>query len=99
MRWSSINHLFNNFPVCCDPHKGFHVVNEAEVDVFLESPCFFLIYAYFNAYFKMRFLDCFISFHLGSKVFVNYFRSEIFFIPRGMCCFQVFILYYLNLQV
>ena len=23
--------------VCCDPHKGFSIVNEAELDVFLES--------------------------------------------------------------
>ena len=38
MVWYS--HLFKNFPVCCDPHKGFSVVNEAEVDVFLELPCF-----------------------------------------------------------
>ena len=34
------SHLFRNFPVCCDPHKGFRVVNEAEVDVFLELSCF-----------------------------------------------------------
>ena len=27
--------------VCCNPHKGFGVVNEAEVDVFLEFSCFF----------------------------------------------------------
>ena len=27
--------------VCCDPHKDFGVVNEAEVDVFLELYCFF----------------------------------------------------------
>jgi len=27
--------------VCCDPHKGFGVVNKAEVDVFLELLCFF----------------------------------------------------------
>ena len=27
--------------VCCDPHKGFGVVNKAEVDVFLELSCFF----------------------------------------------------------
>ena len=27
--------------VCCDPHKGFGVVNKAEVDVFLEFSCFF----------------------------------------------------------
>ena len=30
------SHLFQNFPVCCDPHKGFGIVNEAEVVVFLE---------------------------------------------------------------
>ena len=29
------------FTVCCDPHKGFSIVNEAEVDVFLEFSCFF----------------------------------------------------------
>ena len=28
--------------VCCDPHsQGFGVVNEAEVDIFLEFSCFF----------------------------------------------------------
>ena len=27
--------------VCCDPHKGFSVVNETEVEVFLEFSCFF----------------------------------------------------------
>ena len=26
--------------VCCDPHKGFSIVNETEVDVFLEFHCF-----------------------------------------------------------
>ena len=34
------SHLFQNFPVCCDPHKDFSTVNKA-VDVFLEFPCFF----------------------------------------------------------
>ena len=34
-------HLLKNFPVCCDPHKGFRIVNNAEVDVFLEVSCFF----------------------------------------------------------
>ena len=30
------------FPtVCCDPHKGFGIVNKAEADVFLELSCFF----------------------------------------------------------
>ena len=39
MVWYS--HLFKNFPVCCDLHsQSFNVVNEAEVDVFLEFPCF-----------------------------------------------------------
>ena len=33
--------LFNKFStVCYDPHKGFRVLNETEVDVFLEFPCF-----------------------------------------------------------
>ena len=36
------SHLLMNFPVCCDLHsQGFSVVNEAEVDVFLEFSCFF----------------------------------------------------------
>ena len=40
MVWYS--HLFKNFlHVCCDPHKGFSIVNEAEIDVFLEFSCFF----------------------------------------------------------
>ena len=30
--------FFKNFPVCCDPHKGLRIVNEA--DVFLEFSCF-----------------------------------------------------------
>ena len=35
-------HLLKNFPVCCDPHsQRFDVINEAEVDVFLELSCFF----------------------------------------------------------
>ena len=27
--------------VYCDPHKGFGIVNIAEIDVFLELSCFF----------------------------------------------------------
>ena len=27
--------------VCCDPHKGFGIVNKAETDVFQELSCFF----------------------------------------------------------
>ena len=27
--------------VCCDPHKGFGIVNKTETDVFLELSCFF----------------------------------------------------------
>ena len=36
-------HLLKNFPQCVVIHtvKGFGVVNEAEVDVFLELACFF----------------------------------------------------------
>ena len=40
MVWYS--HLFQNFPVYCDPHsQGFGIVNKAEIDVFLELSCFF----------------------------------------------------------
>src|SRR5574337_95418 len=35
------SHLFQNFPVYCGPHKGFNMVNKAEIDVFLELSCFF----------------------------------------------------------
>ena len=34
MVWYS--HLLKNFPVCCDPQKGFGIVNKAEINVFLE---------------------------------------------------------------
>ena len=37
MVWFS--HLFKNFPQFFDPHSQ-RLVNEAEVDVFLELPCF-----------------------------------------------------------
>ena len=40
MVWYS--HLFQNFPQFVVTHtKGFSVINEAEVDVFLEFSCFF----------------------------------------------------------
>ena len=41
MVWYS--HLLKNFPqfVVTDTVKGFSIVNEAEVDVFLEFSCFF----------------------------------------------------------
>ena len=56
------SHLLKNFPVCCDPHKDFDVVNKAEVDFFLELSCFFddstdvgnLIYST-SAFFKSNF--------------------------------------------
>ena len=35
------SHLSEFSTVCCDPHKGFGVINEAEVDVFLELSCLF----------------------------------------------------------
>ena len=36
-------HLFQNFPQFTVNHivEGFHVVNKAEIDVFLELSCFF----------------------------------------------------------
>ena len=34
------SHLFQNLPVCCDLYKIFNIVNETEVDLFLELACF-----------------------------------------------------------
>ena len=41
MVWYS--HIFKNFPqlVVIHPVKAYSIVNKAEVDIFLESPCFF----------------------------------------------------------
>ena len=39
MVWYS--HLFKNFPQFVVNNKVFNIVNEAEIDVFLEFPCFF----------------------------------------------------------
>ena len=42
VRWSGSPISFQNFStVCVHTVKGFSVVNEAKVDVFLEFPCFF----------------------------------------------------------
>ena len=35
------SHLFQNFPIYCDPQKGFGIVNKSEIDVCLELSCFF----------------------------------------------------------
>ena len=40
MVWYS--YFVKNFSVCCDPHKGFSIVNEADIDV-LEFSCFFCV--------------------------------------------------------
>ena len=39
MVWYS--HLFQNFPQFIVMHKGFGIVNKAEIDVSLELSCFF----------------------------------------------------------
>ena len=39
VRWYS--HLFQNFQVYCDPHKGFGIVNKADIEDVLELSCFF----------------------------------------------------------
>ena len=35
------SHLFQNFPVYRDPHKGFAIISKAEIDIFLELSWFF----------------------------------------------------------
>ena len=57
-----------NFPVCCDLHRDFNVVNEAEVDVFLEFLCFFfdprnvgILISGFSAFYKPSLPICKLS--------------------------------------
>ena len=38
--WSGIPISLRILHRLCDPHNGFSIVGEAEVDVFLEFPCF-----------------------------------------------------------
>ena len=38
LEFSSLSEFSTNY---CDPHKGFGIVNKAEIDVFLELSCFF----------------------------------------------------------
>ena len=40
MRWSGIPIFLRISTDGCDPHEGFSIVNEAQVDVFLEFPFF-----------------------------------------------------------
>ena len=40
VRWVWYSHLFKSFPQFVMIHRGFTIVNEAEVDVFLEFLCF-----------------------------------------------------------
>ena len=40
VRWSGIP-ISEFSTVYCDPHKGFGIVNKAEIDIFLELSCFF----------------------------------------------------------
>ena len=40
VRWSGSPPLSEFSTVCCNPHKGFGIVNKAEIDVFLELSCF-----------------------------------------------------------
>ena len=45
--------------------KGFHVVNEAEVDVFLEFPCFLYDLIYFGKGIPEKIYFCFIDLTVG----------------------------------
>ena len=80
MVWYS--HLFQNFPVCCDPVKGFGIVNKA--DVFLEHGIYLFIYFFFDIFYQfynsphidlscrcfMRFAFHFYSFDVNGSMFL-----------------------------
>ena len=86
MVWYS--HLFKNFPRFFVIHtvKGFRVVNEAEVDVFLEFSCFFddpidvsNLISCFSAFSKSSLNNWKFSVHVllkpGLENFEHYFTS------------------------
>ena len=85
MVWYS--YLFKNFPVCCDPHsQGFSVINEAEVDVFLDFPCYFydptgvgILISGSSVFSKSSLNICKFSVHIllkpGLENFEHYFSS------------------------
>ena len=53
--------LFQNFPVCCDLHKGFGVINEAEVDFFFFRNSLFILILYYLLYLLFIYLFSTIS--------------------------------------
>ena len=86
MVWYS--HLLKNFPQFVVIHtvKGFGIVNKAEVDVFLELPCFFddptdvgNLISGFSAFSKSSLNICKFSVHVllkpGLENFEHYFTS------------------------
>ena len=69
------SHLFKNFPQFVVIPKGFGVVNKAEVDVFLEFPCFLCdstnvgnLISGSAAFSKHPLYNAFYSYHISSDV-------------------------------
>ena len=91
MVWYS--HLFKNFPQFVVIHmvKGFGIVNEAEVDVFLELSCFFndpvdvgnLIFgssAFSQSSLNIQKFTVHVLLKLGLENFERYFVEEVMLI-------------------
>ena len=80
MVWYS--HIFKNFPqfVVIHTDKGFSIVNEAKVDVFMEFSCFFYdpvdvgIFSCFSAFCKPSLYIWKFSVHVLLKPSLKYFE-------------------------
>ena len=55
--------------LCCDPHKGFGVVNKIEVDVFLQLSCFYTWNIYIYTY---TYIYTYISIYTHTQWYVTY---------------------------
>ena len=84
MVWYS--HLFQNFPEFIVIHKGFDIVNKADIDVFLEFFCFFHdpvdvgdLISGSSAFSKTSLNTCKFMVHVllkpGLEIFEHYFTS------------------------
>ena len=79
------SHLFKNFPQCfCDSHKGFSIVNEADVDIFLEFPCFLHdptnvgnLTSGSSAFSKLNLYICMFSVHVLLKLSLKDFEHNL----------------------
>ena len=81
----------------CDPHKGFSVVNEAEVDAFLELPCF--LHDSTILFFWYGCEENIILYQVAFKVFLSFVICNFTTMYLGFFLFILFVIYWLPLLI